>query len=831
MIICTWDSVRNCSLHYIKLILCLAALSLMHCSTELSGSDLQCRIHITKPKYEYKYIQDGDLIIGGVFTMNHGVKYIPIGPIRSIPFCIDPYIEDYEEIRTFLFAIDEINKNPDLLPNITLGYDVYDSCFDPRLAIRSVLQILSGPGNVVPNYSCRDKGEIPGFIGDQSSVPSLPIAQLFGVYGYTQISYGATNPILRDKVLFPNFFSTGINDYIRHVAIAELLERLGWTWVIIVAVADDSGESQNLQNEIIKHGACVDSFITLTEDSSNNRIKLERVKYSTAEVIVLCGVPSAPIFRSMKNLEKLIEEKTLVIPVLWFSPLLSIISLFNGSIMFNERANQSEILLNLFNDYASSVTEDPLSTDLLAIFLECWTPDQENNSLFREFYGFIKRNCTGEESFQNWRFLSAKDKVYKSVYTMAHALHNRLSLLGRHTQKYIHRNTFRNQLHYYVRNLHFVDPWGRQMEYDKDGEVPVYFLITNWIYSRERGIIKTDVGEFSWSKSQGNLEVNSEKITWRKATNKKANTETCLKCPASQWPNKDKTMCIEKQIEFLSYADSLGVAFIVITFFLFLIAAVTLGIFILSRHTPVVKANNSNLSFILLVSIKLSFLSVFLFLGCPVDITCMLQQTSFGITFSIAVSCVLAKTIMVCIAFKATKPGNSWRKWIGTKMAKCIVLIGSFIQFLICITWLAISPPFMELDTISVQGKIIIECNEGSVVAFYIVLSYMGLLASVSFIVAFLARTLPDSFNEAKYITFSMLLFCSVWITMIPAYLSTKGKYMVAVEIFAIISSSCGLLFCIFLPKCYIILLKPEMNSKQYLTGNQNKPSNNSRHT
>ncbi|XP_041433238.1 extracellular calcium-sensing receptor [Xenopus laevis] len=617
----------------------VTALSLMHCSTELSGSDLQCRIHITKPKYEYKYIQDGDLIIGGVFTMNHGVKYIPIGPIRSIPFCIDPYIEDYEEIRTFLFAIDEINKNPDLLPNITLGYD---------------------------------------------------------------ISYGATNPILRDKVLFPNFFSTGINDYIRHVAIAELLERLGWTWVIIVAVADDSGESQNLQNEIIKHGACVDSFITLTEDSSNNRIKLER-------------------------------------------------------------------------------------------------------------------------------------------------------------------------LHYYVRNLHFVDPWGRQMEYDKDGEVPVYFLITNWIYSRERGIIKTDVGEFSWSKSQGNLEVNSEKITWRKATNKKtlksqcsancppgqrkiprkrvppccydcapcsegeissiSDTETCLKCPASQWPNKDKTMCIEKQIEFLSYADSLGVAFIVITFFLFLIAAVTLGIFILSRHTPVVKANNSNLSFILLVSIKLSFLSVFLFLGCPVDITCMLQQTSFGITFSIAVSCVLAKTIMVCIAFKATKPGNSWRKWIGTKMAKCIVLIGSFIQFLICITWLAISPPFMELDTISVQGKIIIECNEGSVVAFYIVLSYMGLLASVSFIVAFLARTLPDSFNEAKYITFSMLLFCSVWITMIPAYLSTKGKYMVAVEIFAIISSSCGLLFCIFLPKCYIILLKPEMNSKQYLTGNQNKPSNNSRHT
>ncbi|OCT99142.1 hypothetical protein XELAEV_18004933mg [Xenopus laevis] len=225
-----------------------------------------------------------------------------------------------------------------------------------------------------------------------------------------------------------------------------------------------------------------------------------------------------------------------------------------------------------------------------------------------------------------------------------------------------------------------------------------------------------------------------------------------------------------------------------IILFLFLIVALTLAIFIVFRHTPVVKANNRNLSFILLVSIKLSFLSVFLFLGHPVDIT----------------------------FFKATKPGNSRRKCLGTKMANCIVLIVSFIQFLICFTWLAISPPFMEINTLSEPGKII-ECNEGSVVAFYIVLSYMGLLASVSFIVAFLARTLPDSFNEAKYITFSMLLFCSVWITMIPVYLSTKGKYMVAVEIF---TSSCALLFCIVLSKCYVILIKPEMNTKKCLMGN-----------
>ncbi|OCT99141.1 hypothetical protein XELAEV_18004932mg [Xenopus laevis] len=859
MINCTWDSVRHYSSHYIELIWCLAALKLMHCSPEMSGSDLQCRIHITKPKYEYKYIQDGDIIIGGVFTMNQGVKYVPNGPFRSVPFCFQPFIENYEEIYTFLFAIDEINKNPDLLPNITLGYHVYDSCLDPRIAIGSVLQILSGPGNVVPNYSCRDQGEIAGFIGDQSSVPSLPIAQLLGLYGYAQISYGATNPILRDKEFFPYFLSTGVNDHIQHVAIAKLLEHFGWTWVIIVAVDDDSGDSQNLQNEIIKHGACVASFITLTEDSSNNRMKLERVKQSTAEVIVFCGVPSAPIFQLMYKIGKLIEEKTLVIPVIWYSHLISIVSLYNGSINFDENVNKKEILLNNFNEYVSSVREDPLLTDLMAMYLKCWTPDQEKNSLFREIYGIFKRNCTGHL----WRLVSPENKVYISVYTMAHALNNLLSLLGKHTQKDIHRNIFRNQLHYYFRNLYFVDPWGREIEYDKDGDVSVHLLIRNWIYSFQWGIIITNVGEFSWSESEGNLKINSKKITWKKNTNNTTlksqcsancphghqkipwegappccygcapcsegevsnitDAENCLKCPDNQWPNKDKTVCIEKQIEFLSYDDSLAVVFIAIILFLFLIATLTLAIFIVFRHTPIVKANNRNLSYILLVSIKLSFLSVFLFLGHPVDITCMLRETSFGITFSISVSCVLAKTIMVYIAFKNTKPGNSWRKWLGAKLANCIALVVSFIQLLICITWLAVSPPFMELNTFSEPGKIIIECNEGSVVAFYIVLSYMGLLASVSFIVAFLARSLPDSFNEAKYITFSMLLFCSVWITMIPAYLSTKGKYMVAVEIFAVTSSNCGLLFCIFLPKCYIILFQPEINSKQYLMMSQNK--------
>ncbi|XP_069832153.1 vomeronasal type-2 receptor 26-like [Dendropsophus ebraccatus] len=249
---------------------------------------------------------------------------------------------------------------------------------------------------------------------------------------------------------------------------------------------------------------------------------------------------------------------------------------------------------------------------------------------------------------------------------------------------------------------------------------------------------------------------------------------------------------------------------------LFLIITVSVsGIFISFLDSPIVKANNRSISFILLLSLKLSLFCVFLFIGRPDDITCMLRQISTGVTFTVAVSSILAKTIMVSIAFKATRPGSPWRKWMGVKLPNSVVLICSSLQLLNGVIWLGVSPPSQEQDMDSYPGKIIIQCNEGSVGAFYFMLGYLGFLAAVSFVLAFMVRTLPDIYNEAKYITFSMLVFCSVWICAIPAYLSSKGKNMVMVEIFAILASEIGILSCIFFPKCYNIIRRPKMNSRR----------------
>ncbi|XP_043932167.1 extracellular calcium-sensing receptor-like [Protopterus annectens] len=413
------------------------------------------------------------------------------------------------------------------------------------------------------------------------------------------------------------------------------------------------------------------------------------------------------------------------------------------------------------------------------------------------------------------------------------------------------------KLLHYARNVHFNNSAGEEMYFDKNGDPPPIYDILNFSFFPDGTSRYIQVGRFDNTvQGKPEISINEGDILWNEQfkqvpssvcsescspgyqkvsrrgqplccfdcflcskgeISNQTDAVNCMKCSEDYWSNDKRNKCIPKHLEYLSYEDLFGGSLSFCSGVFSFMTISILCIFLKFKDTPIVKANNCELSYLLLIALTLCFLCSLLFIGQPTKLTCMFRQAIFGLIFSLCVSCVLAKTVTVVIAFNATKPGSRLRNWVGPKVSNTVVIFGISVQVIICFVWLFMSAPFPYYNKTLEDGSIISECNEGSVIAFWSMLGYLGSLAIISFVVAFLARNLPGSFNEAKYITFSMLVFVSVWLSFIPAYLSTRGKYVVAVEIFAILASSTGMLGCIFLPKCYIIIVRPELNTRGYM--------------
>nr|XP_028560470.1 vomeronasal type-2 receptor 26-like [Podarcis muralis] len=619
-----------------------------------------------------------------------------------------------------------------------------------------------------------------------------------------------------------------------------LPEELVWTWIGVIAMDNENGERfvQTISPMFTKSGVCFAfieripnfSFISemygLLQQAANIQ---DQIFSSKANVVVASGESfSMATFRWLSYLSEhddmtknvkskvwittaQVEFASFVYQRYWGS------EIFSGAIAFEIHFRKPPGFYQyVLHRNPSSTDGDGFIRNFWQQAFECVFPDITEDRV----EGNI---CTGEEKLENlpgslfeMSMTGHSYSIHSAVYAMAHALHAMSTSRLRHRGiAYGGRGKNPNQefwqLHHFLRSISFNNTAGDVVFINQNGEAASSLDIVNWIIFTNQSLHRVRVGRIDpQAPPDQSLLLDDDAITWH-------NMNDCHKCPDKEYPSKNREACLPKDISFLSYEEPLGISLACFSISLSLITALVLGTFIKHHDTPIVIANNRNLTYALLISLLLCFLCALLFIGRPEKVTCLLRQTAFGIIFSTAVSCVLAKTFMVVLAFMATKPESRMRKWVGKGLGHSILLSCSIVQAGICTVWLTTSPPYPDVDMHSVMEEIILECNEGSVAMFYCVLIFMSCLATVSFAVAFLARKLPDSFNEAKFITFSMLVFCSVWLSFIPSYLSTKGKYMVAVEIFSILASGFGLLGCIFSPKCYIIILRPELNNREQL--------------
>ncbi|XP_035010532.2 extracellular calcium-sensing receptor-like [Hippoglossus stenolepis] len=796
--------------------------------------------------------KEGDVTIGEPFPSTANLQpplSFTVKPTRLT--CSSVNLREFRFAQIMIFAIEEINKSDVLLPNVSIGYRIYDNCGSTLSSMRAVMALMNGDEGTT-GKSCSGQSAVHAIIGESESSSTIVLSRTTGPFKIPVISHSATCECLSNRKEYPSFFRTIASDLYQSRVLVQLVKHFGWTWV--GAVNSDSHYGNNGMAIFLaaaqEEGVCVEYTEKFRREEPEKLMKVvEVIRKSTARVIVafMAHVEMNNLLEQLSlhnitgrqfiGVEAWITADSLVTPTSF--------TVLGGSLGFAvQKANISGL-------------EEFLTKDFWQGEFKC--KEGHNNSMTGTAPCKENHNLTELKYYDHdVTRLRYSGNIYKAIYAVAYSLHSMLKCSQSQgcdrTVKVTPWQAVES-----LKQVNFTIKNGEQVWFDSTGAVVALYEVVNWQRGSDGSVHFKPVGYYDASLPPGKKFVlKTEAIIWpggntelpvsvcsescrpgtRKVLQKgkpvccydcipcaegeisnTTDSNGCKKCPEEYWSNQNRDACVLKNVEFLSFTEVMSKTLVFFTVFGVVLTLIVATLFLINKDTPIVRANNSELSFLLLFSLTLCFLCSLTFIGRPSEWSCMLRHTAFGITFVLCISCILGKTIVVLMAFRATLPGRNLMKWFGPAQQRISVLLFTLIQIVICILWLTINPPFPFKNVSHYKEKIILECALGSSIGFWAVLGYIGLLAVLCFVLAFLGRKLPNNFNEAKLITFSMLIFCAVWITFIPVYVSTPGKFTVAVEIFAILASSYGILFCIFAPKCFIIVLKPELNTKKHMMG------------
>ncbi|KAK2894871.1 hypothetical protein Q8A67_012100 [Cirrhinus molitorella] len=634
--------------------------------------------------------QDGDVILGGLFEV-HFFTVFPVLSFRAAPeppYCEKFDMESFQQAQTMVFAIDEINKNPKLLPNITLGYHLYDNCVMLGMAFRAAISLVSGTEEHFSNLNCTGPTPVIGIVGDPGSTPSIAISSVLGLFRVPIVSHYATCSCLSNRKKYPSFFRTIPSDAFQVQAMVQILRHFRWTWVGLLYSDDDYGiyASLSFKQEMQMFGGCVAFSEILPHDNNPKDIQhiIGVIQASTARVVVVFSTSSylmtlmdEVVLQNLTGRQWIASEAWATSPVFHTPRFLPFLGGTLGiAIRRGEIQGLQEFLLRL------CPSNDP-KNNMLKIFWEKMfsCSFKTGGTAIDEQPG--KKMCTGKEDlsttstpYTDVSGLRAAYNVYKAVYALAHALHDLMQceegrgpFIENSCADIINLKPW--QLVHYLQKVNFTTGFGDHVSFDKNGDALAIYDVLNWQPNSDKSIRVYTVGVVNEGAGNGKaLTLNEDALYWNFPMKKPPSSVCsencppgtrqarrkglpvccfdCLPCRDGEISNTtDKNQCVPKEVEFLSYEDPLGISLTTASLLGTCICALVMVIFAHNRNTPIVRANNSELSFLLLLSLKLCFLCVLLFIGRPQLWTCQLRHAVFGISFVLCVSSILVKTMVI----------------------------------------------------------------------------------------------------------------------------------------------------------------------------------------
>ncbi|KAM6987491.1 vomeronasal type-2 receptor 1-like [Tautogolabrus adspersus] len=237
----------------------------------------------------------GDVVLGGLFQVHYSSVF-PEWTYTSEPqwpICKGFYTLGFRHAMTMAFAIDEINRKSDLLPNVTLGYSLYDNCGALVIGFSGGLSLASGrEEHYVFEENCLGTPPVLGIVGDSASTFSIATSNVLGLFKMPIVSYFSTCSCLSNRQRFPSFFRTIPSDAFQVRAMIQILQHFSWTWVGLLVSDDDYGlhVARSFQSDLTQSsGACLAYVEVLPWDSDPTKLSriVDVMKISTARVVMV----------------------------------------------------------------------------------------------------------------------------------------------------------------------------------------------------------------------------------------------------------------------------------------------------------------------------------------------------------------------------------------------------------------------------------------------------------------------------------------------------------------------------------------------------------------
>nr|AIL54465.1 taste receptor type 1 member 1 [Calypte anna] len=792
----------------------------------------------------------GDYRLAGLFPMHSPQPRDAPQPL--VDSCDDPTTFKYHGYalsQAMRFAVEEINNSSTLLPNITLGYDIYDTCSEPANLHATLRALVQKDGREVEVLSTfrNYEPQAVAVIGPDCSDVALTTAAVLSVFLVPVISYEASSEVLSQKRLYPSFLRTIPSDGQQVKAIFQLMKNFGWNWVALLGSNNAYGRDglDALQRLLNENNMCVAyrGTFALNADASSQEL------HNLAAILRDIKVNVTVIFANRQSVHpffKVMVQRN-VTGMVWVG---------SEDWSLDQTIRQIPGIQNIGTVIGISVEmTDPAMVERFVSWKAEKSPVAEQDDSVEgggENGGSAQLDCTQRctachlsASALDTYDTQASFNVYSAVYTVAHGLHD---LLGCASGACSKGTVYPWQLLEKIKQVNFT-LYKNPISFDDGGDIHKGYDIIMWNWSSKSSAFDV-IGTFSVNPDR--LIIDQDKILWHTEDNQAPTSQcskgcqpgerqvqqnhhrccfTCMACPpetflnrsdlyscqscgADQWSPVSSEACFNRTIEFLSWFDPISWALLIPTVLLLLLMAGLAVLFALNFSTPVVKSAGGKMCFFMLGSLACSCSSIFCYFGEPTLHTCLLRHPLYAISFSIFLSCMTTRSFQIICIFKLNARWPAlYEAWLRRGGPVLFIAASTAAQTGLCLAVEAASPSVPRRNYDTWPDRVALECGGAGWVS---ATAYTVLLSACCFALSYAGKDLPASYNEAKCLTCSLLLHLACSAAVLCTQGAFRGRAQATVQVLSSLCTLGALMAGYFFPKAFVILLRPHLNTPEH---------------